>query len=102
LIAVCGEALIDLVDEGDGLFRAHPGGSPANVAVAPNRSALAALDAETLPTVIDEAALVAAITCSRRGPDSPTRDQVTAYGRNRSTRSDTSPWRAAGPLARAE
>jgi fructokinase len=32
-IMVSGEALIDLVDEGDGQFRAHPGGSPANVAV---------------------------------------------------------------------
>jgi fructokinase len=32
-IVVCGEALIDLVDEGGGQFRAYPGGSPANVAV---------------------------------------------------------------------
>jgi len=32
-IVVGGEALIDLVDEGSGQFRAHPGGSPANVAV---------------------------------------------------------------------
>jgi fructokinase len=37
VIAVCGEALIDLVDEGDELFRAHPGGSPANVAVGLSR-----------------------------------------------------------------
>jgi ABC-type sugar transport system ATPase subunit/sugar/nucleoside kinase (ribokinase family) len=69
---------------------------------APNRSALAAVSPETLATVIDEAALVAASTCSRRGADSPTRDQVTAYGRNRSKRSDTPPLPAAGPLARAE
>jgi len=33
VIAVCGEALIDLVDRGDGLFAAYPGGSPTNVAV---------------------------------------------------------------------
>ena len=34
-IAVAGEAVIDLVDDGDGeRFRAVPGGSPANVAVA--------------------------------------------------------------------
>jgi len=33
VITVAGEALIDLVDEGGGRFRAHPGGSPANVAV---------------------------------------------------------------------
>jgi fructokinase len=34
LITVAGEALIDLVDEGGGRYRAHPGGSAANVAVA--------------------------------------------------------------------
>jgi fructokinase len=33
VITVAGEALIDLVDEGGGRYRAHPGGSPANVAV---------------------------------------------------------------------
>ncbi len=33
MIVVAGEALVDLVDEGDGSFRAIPGGSPANVAV---------------------------------------------------------------------
>jgi fructokinase len=33
VITVAGEALIDLVDEGAGHYRAHPGGSPANVAV---------------------------------------------------------------------
>ncbi len=33
MITVAGEALIDLVDEGGGRYRAHPGGSPANVAV---------------------------------------------------------------------
>ena len=33
MITVAGEALIDLVDEGGGWYRAHPGGSPANVAV---------------------------------------------------------------------
>ncbi len=32
-IAVCGEALVDLVEQEPGLFRAYPGGSPANVAV---------------------------------------------------------------------
>jgi fructokinase len=34
MITVAGEILIDLVDEGGGRYRAHPGGSPANVAVA--------------------------------------------------------------------
>ncbi len=33
MITVAGEALIDFVDEGGGRYRAHPGGSPANVAV---------------------------------------------------------------------
>lgn len=32
-IAVCGEALVDLVEQSPGILRAHPGGSPANVAV---------------------------------------------------------------------
>lgn len=34
MITVAGEALIDLVDEGEGRYQAHPGGGPANVAVA--------------------------------------------------------------------
>ena len=33
MITVAGEALIDLVDEGGARYRAHPGGSAANVAV---------------------------------------------------------------------
>ncbi|MFW5899139.1 MAG: PfkB family carbohydrate kinase, partial [Jiangellaceae bacterium] len=33
MIVVAGEALIDLVSEPDGRYRAVPGGSPANVAV---------------------------------------------------------------------
>ncbi len=37
MIVVAGEALVDLVDEGDGLFRAVAGGSPANVAVGLSR-----------------------------------------------------------------
>jgi fructokinase len=34
VIVVCGEALVDVVPDADGLPRAYPGGSPANVAVA--------------------------------------------------------------------
>lgn len=34
MITVCGEAVADLVVQPDGDFRAYPGGSPANVAVA--------------------------------------------------------------------
>ena len=33
VIAVLGEAVVDLVEQGSGLYRAHPGGSPLNVAV---------------------------------------------------------------------
>jgi fructokinase len=33
VIVVCGEALVDLVPDGTGRYAAHPGGSPANVAV---------------------------------------------------------------------
>jgi fructokinase len=32
-IVVCGEALLDLVEQGAATYRAYPGGSPANVAV---------------------------------------------------------------------
>ncbi len=34
MITVCGEAVADLVAQEDGVYRAFPGGSPANVAVA--------------------------------------------------------------------
>ncbi|PWI44759.1 carbohydrate kinase [Streptomyces sp. ICBB 8177] len=36
-VAVCGEALVDLVEQEPGTFRALPGGSPANVAVGLSR-----------------------------------------------------------------
>jgi fructokinase len=52
-----------------------------------NRAALAALNANTLADIIDEASLVAAITCARRGADPPTRDEVTAWRRRDRTRS---------------
>lgn len=95
--------LVDTVGAGDAFTAGLLAAMERNELLgAPNRSALAALSAETLATVIDEAALVAAITCSRRGADSPTRDQVRAYDRNRSKRPDTPPSPAAGPLARAE
>jgi fructokinase len=42
------------------------------------RPALRALDAETLEALLDEAALAAAITCSRRGADPPTADDLLA------------------------
>lgn len=42
------------------------------------RPALRALDAGTLDALLDEAALAAAITCSRRGADPPTADDLAA------------------------
>jgi fructokinase len=42
------------------------------------RPALRALDADTLAAVLDEAVLAAAITCSRRGADPPTLDDLLA------------------------
>ena len=33
MLTVLGEAIVDLVGEGDRRYRAHPGGSPLNVAV---------------------------------------------------------------------
>jgi fructokinase len=45
------------------------------------RPALRALDAGTLDALLDEAALAAAITCSRRGADPPTADELLARGR---------------------
>jgi fructokinase len=71
--------LVDTVGAGDsftsglldGLHRADLiGGS--------RRAALAAIDESTLGSVIDSAALVAAITCSRPGADPPTRAEVDA------------------------
>ncbi|MFC5237201.1 carbohydrate kinase family protein [Pseudonocardia zijingensis] len=46
---------------------------------AANRPALRAVDADTLDTLLDEAALAAAITCSRRGADPPTADDLAAF-----------------------
>lgn len=43
------------------------------------RSALRSIDAATLEALLDEAALAAAITCSRRGADPPTAEDLQAY-----------------------
>jgi fructokinase len=43
------------------------------------RPALRALDAGTLDALLDEAALAASITCSRRGADPPTADELDAH-----------------------
>jgi fructokinase len=71
--------LVDTVGAGDsftsglldGLHRADLIGGAC-------RAALAAIDESTLVSVVDSAALVAAITCSRPGADPPTRAEVDA------------------------
>ncbi|MDT7555245.1 MAG: fructokinase [Pseudonocardiales bacterium] len=45
------------------------------------RPALQAVDASTLEALLDQAALAAAITCSRRGADPPTREDLAARAR---------------------
>lgn len=49
------------------------------------RDRLASLDAATLMQIVDDASLVAAITCGRRGADPPTSSEVAAYRRATST-----------------
>lgn len=44
-----------------------------------NPAGVAALDAEGLAQILQFAAAAAAVTCSRRGADLPTRDEVTAF-----------------------
>jgi fructokinase len=63
----------------DGLRRADLIGGP-------RREALADVDEATLVSVLDEAAFIAAITCSRPGADPPTRTEVNdaLAGRRRS------------------
>ncbi len=135
MFVVVGEALVDLVGpRGGRTLEAHPGGSPANVALGlgrlgdtvtlktrlgrdafgemilghledlvdtvgagdsftsgllhglhradllggTRREGLAAIDEATLVSVVDSAAIIAAITCSRPGADPPTRDEVEA------------------------
>ena len=71
--------LVDTVGAGDsftsgllhGLHRAELLGGA-------QREALAGIDEATLLDIVDEAALTAAITCSRPGADPPTLDDVTA------------------------
>lgn len=71
--------LVDTVGAGDsftsglldGLHRAELVGGA-------RRDALAAIDEATLGSVVDAAALIAAITCSRPGADPPTRAEVDA------------------------
>ena len=71
--------VVDTVGAGDsfsagllaGLHRRGPARRPA-------RPSLRGVDAETLDALLDEAALAAAITCSRRGADPPTSSDLLA------------------------
>ena len=71
--------LVDTVGAGDsytsGLLE---GLARADLIGGPRRDALATTDESTLVSVLDRAALVAAITCSRPGADPPTRAEVDA------------------------
>ena len=71
--------LVDTVGAGDSFTSGLLDGlRRADLVGASRRDALAAVDESTLVSVVDAAALVAAITCSRPGADPPTRAEVDA------------------------
>jgi len=71
--------LVDTVGAGDSFTSGLLDGlHRADLVGGARRDALAAIDEATLASVVDAAALIAAITCSRPGPDPPTRDEVDA------------------------
>jgi fructokinase len=71
--------LVDTVGAGDSFTAGLLDGlRRANLLGAARGDALAAIDEATLADVVAEAALVAAITCSRPGADPPTRAEVDA------------------------
>ena len=71
--------LVDTVGAGDSFTAGLLNGlRRANLLGAAQADALAAIDEATLDDVVAEAALVAAITCSRPGADPPTRAEVDA------------------------
>jgi fructokinase len=71
--------LVDTVGAGDsftsGLLEAL---HRADLLGGSRREAIAAVDESTLTSVVDAAALAAAITCSRPGADPPTRAEIDA------------------------
>jgi fructokinase len=71
--------LVDTVGAGDSFTSGLLDGlHRADLVGAARRDALAAIDEATLGSVVDAAALIAAITCSRPGADPPTRAEVDA------------------------
>ena len=71
--------LVDTVGAGDSFTSGLLDGlHRADLVSGARRDALAAIDEATLGSVLDAAALIAAITCSRPGADPPTRAEVDA------------------------
>jgi fructokinase len=71
--------LVDTVGAGDSFTSGLLDGlRRADLVGGARRDALAAIDEATLGSVVDAAALIAAITCSRPGADPPTRAEVDA------------------------
>ena len=71
--------LVDTVGAGDSFTSGLLDGlHRADLVGGARRDALAAIDEATLRSVVDAAALIAAITCSRPGADPPTRAEVDA------------------------
>ncbi|MFZ0973038.1 MAG: carbohydrate kinase [Solirubrobacteraceae bacterium] len=71
--------LVDTVGAGDSFTSGLLDGlHRADLVSGTRRDALAAIDEATLGSVVDAAALIAAITCSRPGADPPTRAEVDA------------------------
>jgi fructokinase len=71
--------LVDTVGAGDSFTAGLLDGlHRADLVGGARREALAAIDEATLGSVVDAAALIAAITCSRPGADPPTRAEVDA------------------------
>jgi fructokinase len=71
--------LVDTVGAGDSFTSGLLDGlHRADLVGGARRDGLAAIDEATLGSVVDAAALIAAITCSRPGADPPTRAEVDA------------------------
>ena len=71
--------LVDTVGAGDSFTSGLLDGlHRADLIGAARRDALAAIDRATLESVVEEAALIAAITCSRPGADPPSRPELDA------------------------
>jgi fructokinase len=84
--------LVDTVGAGDSFTSGLLDGlRRADLIGGPRRAALASIDESTLISVLDAAALVAAITCSRPGADPPTRAEVDAAHPARTSTTRTAP-----------